>query len=71
MQTVIFKCLRSGNNLPVSNINDITDMRKHEGYIEVKDAETSETVVVKPQETSSKKMLKLKPKADVPAFLQE
>ena len=71
MQTIIFQCLRSGNTMPVSNVNDIADMRKHEGYIEVKDAETSETVEVKPQETSSKKMLKLKPKADVPAFLQE
>lgn len=71
MQTVIFKCLRSGNTMPVSNVNDIADMRKHEGYVEVENAETIQTVEVKPQETPSKKMLKLKPKAEMPAFLQE
>jgi len=35
---VIFRCKRSGNTVSFSNPNDIEQLRKHEGYEEVKNA---------------------------------
>ncbi|KKT61763.1 MAG: hypothetical protein UW55_C0024G0015 [Candidatus Giovannonibacteria bacterium GW2011_GWA2_44_26] len=36
---VIFRCKRSGNTVSFSNPNDIEQLRKHEGYEEVKNAD--------------------------------
>ncbi|KKT61764.1 MAG: hypothetical protein UW55_C0024G0016 [Candidatus Giovannonibacteria bacterium GW2011_GWA2_44_26] len=35
---VTFRCKRSGNTVSFSNPNDIEQLRKHEGYEEVKNA---------------------------------
>ena len=71
MQKVTFRCVRSGNTVAFSNENDITAMRIHQSYVEVKDAQTAETVQIEPPKETSKKVLKLKPKVEMPAFLQE
>ena len=74
MNKVIFKCKRSGNTVSFSNENDVAGMRKHEGYTEVKDAEADKTIKIikiESQQAPTKKVLKLKPKVEIPAFLQE
>lgn len=71
MNKTIFKCKRSGNTVSFTNENDISGMRKHEGYTEVKNAETTEAVKIESQQAPTKKVLKLKPKVEIPAFLQE
>lgn len=43
-------------------------MRKHEGYDEVKNVETNETVKSEPSKETPKKVLKPR---NVPSFLQE
>lgn len=65
-----FKCIRSGNFVSFTNENDIIGMRKHEGYIEVKDVETPKTVEAEPQKTTVEKVLRRR-KQEVPSFLQE
>ena len=44
-----FRCKRSGNTVSFVNEGDIEGLRKHEGYTEVKDAETTETIQNEPQ----------------------
>ena len=65
MTPVFFKCKRSGNLVSFTNENDIEQLRKHEGYSEVKHEEVE--VKKAPKEVLSLK----KAKASVPAFLQE
>jgi len=65
-----FKCIRSGNFVSFTNENDIIGMRKHEGYIEVKDVETPKTIETESQKTPVEKVLKRR-KQEVPSFLQE
>jgi hypothetical protein len=73
MNKVTFRCKRSGNTVSFTNENDIEGLRKHEGYDEVKDVETSETLKVEPQQTPTQEVLKRKPgrpaKA-LPSFLE-
>lgn len=38
MNAVQFRCVRSGNTVSFTNLDDIAGMRKHEGYVEVTDA---------------------------------
>ena len=71
MNKVTFRCIRSGNTVSFTNENDIAGLREHEGYVEVKDVETAKTVQIEPPKETSKKVLKIKPKAVIPAFLQE
>ena len=71
MNKVTFRCIRSGNTVSFTNENDIKGLREHEGYVEVKDVETAKTVQIEPPKETSEKVLKLKPKAVIPAFLQE
>jgi len=72
MNKVTFRCKRSGNTVSFVNAVDIESTRKHEGYTEIKDVETDETIQSKKTiEKASKEVLKLKPKVGVPAFLQE
>ena len=72
--TKTFRCKRSGNTVKFHLEGDILSMRKHEGYEEVVDVETTETVQAKSPEAPSKEVLTLKrgrkPK-DIPSFLQE
>lgn len=70
MNKTTFRCIRSGNTVSFTNENDIEGMRKHEGYVEVKDVETPKTVEIEPQKAPTKEVLKLKRKAQVPSFLQ-
>lgn len=53
-----FRCNRSGNTVSFTNENDIEGLRKHEGYTEVKDAETTETVEAEPPAPPAKEVLK-------------
>lgn len=73
MNTVIFKCKRSGNTVSFTKEGDIDAMRKHEGYEEVKNAETPKTIEAEPQQASTQEVLKKRsgkpPK--VPSFLQD
>lgn len=66
MTPVFFKCKRSGNLVSFTNENDIEQLRKHEGYSEVKQDEKVKV------EKAPKEVLSLrKAKGSVPAFLQE
>lgn len=66
MTPVFFKCKRSGNLVSFTNENDIEQLRKHEGYSEVKQDEKVKV------EKAPKEVLSLrKTKGSVPAFLQE
>jgi hypothetical protein len=51
--------------------DDIKDMRRHEGYTEVLDVETNKTIEVESPKATTKEVLKLKRKAEVPSFLEE
>ena len=55
---VTFKCLRSGNCVSFSNENDIAGLRKHEGYIEVKENENEKSKEVEIPEDAGKEVLK-------------
>jgi hypothetical protein len=56
---VKFKCLRSGNFIELSSPDDIDGLRKHEGYIEVK--EIYETKEIQRQEPEApRQVLKLR-----------
>jgi hypothetical protein len=55
---ITFKCKRSGNLVSFSNEDDIRGLRQHEGYSEVKDAETNETIEVQSQQAPPEKVLK-------------
>lgn len=70
MNKVTFRCIRSGNTVSFTNENDIEGVRKLESYVEVKDAETTETVKIEPQQAPTKEVLKLKRKASMPSFLE-
>jgi len=70
MNKVTFRCVRSGNTVSFSNENDIAAMRIHQSYVEVKDAQTAETVQVQANKTPSKEVLKIKRRAEMPAFLE-
>lgn len=74
MNKVTFRCNRSGNTVSFVNDGDIEGLRKHEGYTEVKDAETTKTVEVESPEAPGKEVLKLKrsrqPKPEIPSFLE-
>ncbi len=48
---IIFRCKRSGNTVSFSNPNDIEQLRKHEGYEEVKDEIKAETVTAETSNT--------------------
>jgi hypothetical protein len=37
MTPITFRCLRSGNTVSFIHDHDIEQLRKHEGYVEVKD----------------------------------
>jgi hypothetical protein len=70
MNKVTFRCVRSGNTVAFSNENDIAAMRIHQSYVEVKDDQAAETVQVQANKTPSKEVLKIKRKAEMPAFLE-
>lgn len=61
-----FRCLRSGNCVSFSNENDIAGLRKHEGYIEVKENGNEEIKESKIPEDAGKEVLKKvgRPKKD-------
>jgi hypothetical protein len=70
MYKVTFQCKRSGNFVSFTNENDIAGLRKHEGYNEVIQNGNQEEI----GQEAAKEVLTLKrgrPKAVVPAFLQE
>lgn len=46
-----FRCKRSGNTVSFSNQNDIEQLRKHDGYEEVRDEIKAETVTDKTSNT--------------------
>jgi hypothetical protein len=71
MTKVTFRCKRSGNTVSFTNPDDIKGMRVHESYTEVLDVETNKTVEVEPPKATTKEVLKLKRKAEVPSFLEE
>lgn len=61
MNSVQFRCVRSGNLVSFTNENDIAGLRKHEGYIEViPNAQTTETVQIQSQETPKQEVLIVK-----------
>ena len=74
MNKVTFLCKRSGNTVSFASEVDIISMRKHEGYTEVKDVETSKTVEIEPPKATTEEVLKPKRgrpfKVEVPAFLE-
>lgn len=74
MTQVTFICKRSGNRVSFVNENDIAGLRKHEGYTEVLDAQTAETIKAESHEASPKEVLTPKrgrpAKIQVPSFLQ-
>ena len=53
-----FRCLRSGNCVSFSNENDIAGLRKHEGYIEVKENGNEESKEIKIPDETGKEVLK-------------
>jgi len=55
---ITFRCKRSGNCVSFVNEGDIEGLRKHEGYTEVKDAETTETVKTEPHSPPAQEVLK-------------
>ena len=55
---ITFRCNRSGNTVSFVNEGDIEGLRKHEGYTEVKDAETTETVKTEPHPPTTQEVLK-------------
>lgn len=73
MNKVTFKCIRSGNLVSFVNGDDIAGLRKHEGYVEVKDVETPKTIEAVPVQAPQKEVLKRvkASKATIPSFLQE
>ena len=75
MTKVTFICKRSGNRVSFSNENDIAGLRKHEGYTEALDAQTSETLETEPHQATPKEVLTPKrgrpAKIQVPSFLQQ
>ncbi len=54
---VSFRCKRSGNVVSFHNQDDILGLRKHEGYMEIKD-ETNANEAVKVEETPKAQVLK-------------
>jgi hypothetical protein len=71
MNKVTFRCIRSGNTVSFTDENDIEGVRKLESYVEVKDVETAKTIKIEPQQASTKEVLKIKRKTEMPAFLGE
>ena len=65
-----FRCKRSGNTVTFHLEGDIAGLLKHEGYEEVQNVETTETIQTKSPETPSKEVLKVRRKsAPIPEFL--
>ncbi len=58
MEKVTFRCKRSGNTVSFVNEGDINGLRAHEGYTEVIDAETTETIQDEPTPPTAEKVLK-------------
>ena len=54
---VSFRCKRSGNVVSFHNQDDILGLRKHEGYMEIKD-ETNANEAVKIEEAPKAQVLK-------------
>ena len=54
---VSFRCIRSGNVVSFHNQDDILGLRKHEGYMEIKD-ETNVNEAVKVEEAPKAQVLK-------------
>jgi len=73
MNQVTFRCLRSGNTVSFTNENDIRGLRENEGYTEVKDAETTQTIQDQSKQASTEEVLKprMGRPRKIPAFLQE
>ena len=69
MTKVTFRCKRSGNLVSFVNQGDIDGLRKHEGYTEVIDHGDKEEIQASPKEVLGLK--RGRPKAAMPAFLQE
>ena len=44
-----FRCIRSGNVVSFHNQDDILGLRKHEGYMEIKDETSTDAPVEVPQ----------------------
>lgn len=65
MTKVTFQCIRSGNFVSFNNLDDISGLRKHEGYREVV------SVPVKQEAPVQVIQKRGRPKAAVPSFLQE
>ena len=55
---ITFRCNRSGNTVSFVKEGDIEGLRKHEGYTEVKDAETTKTIEAEPQSPPTQEVLK-------------
>lgn len=72
MPKVTFQCKRSGNFVSFTNDDDIRGLRQHEGYREINNAQTTETIKVESQQTSSEEVLKRKPgrPAKAPTLIQ-
>lgn len=58
MNQVTFRCKRSGNTVSFVNQGDIEGLRKHEGYIEVVDAEATKTIQIESSKTPTQEVLK-------------
>ena len=52
---VTFICKRSGNPINLYNVDDIAQLRKHEGYTEVKDEKQAEATPEKNAIENAKK----------------
>ena len=48
MKKTTFRCIRSGNTVSFIHDHDIEQMRKHEGYVELKD-ESAVQIVERPE----------------------
>jgi hypothetical protein len=65
MTPIKFRCKRSGNTVSFTLEGDIEGMRKHEGYVEIKDEE------IKVEEATKEVLKRGRPrKQDIPAFLE-
>lgn len=60
---VTFKCKRSGNKVSFTNENDIAQLRKHEGYLEIKEVQDEE---VKEEKADEKRQVLSLPKRGRP-----
>lgn len=68
---ITFRCKRSGNTVSFVNEGDIKGLRAHEGYTEVTDAESPETIENQPWSSPVQEVLTVKRKGRPPKVVQE